>query len=66
MTRLLGQNETSDPVEFSQASDVSGFEYFCLPHMSFMSGHIVVTLRGSRAEGFSREAAMQAHSKGHK
>lgn len=66
MTRLLGQNETSDPVEFTQASDATGFEYFCQPHMNFMKGHVVVTLRGSMTEGFSREAAIQAHSEGHK
>jgi plastocyanin len=57
MTRLLGQNETSDPIQFSQASDATGFEYFCAPHMSFMRGHVVVTMQGSMLEGFGRPTA---------
>ncbi|MFN0053554.1 MAG: plastocyanin/azurin family copper-binding protein [Planctomycetales bacterium] len=60
-TNLLAPGEESNPITFSQASDMAGFEYFCAPHASFMRGHIVVVLPGSDMSAFSAEHARAGH-----
>ena len=60
-TRILAQNETSDPVAFDQATGADGIEYFCTPH-PFMTGKIVVTARGSDKSYFTKQAAQRASS----
>lgn len=66
-TRLLGKDETSDPVVFSEATSSEGIEYFCTPHSSFMKGRIIVTLRGAEASAYVglealREQAIKDHA----
>jgi plastocyanin len=45
-TGLLAQGE-SGSITFTAPSDMKGFEYFCIPHQSFMRGHVRVMLPGS-------------------
>lgn len=53
-TGLLGKDEESKEIQFTEASGSDGFRYFCRPH-TFMVGHVVVTLSGSNTASFSRE-----------
>jgi plastocyanin len=45
-TGFLNKGESAS-VTFTAASDSTGFEYYCIPHQSFMKGHVRVSLPGS-------------------
>jgi plastocyanin len=46
-TQILQKSSESEAVQFNQASDGNGFEYFCEPHNSTMKGRVVVKAKGS-------------------
>jgi len=59
-TRLLGRDETSDPIVFDQATGASGIEYKCGPHPA-MRGRIIVSLAGTDMSFYAIQESTKAH-----
>jgi plastocyanin len=60
-TRLLGKDETSDPITFDSPTSAEGIEYACGPH-PFMKGRLIVMARGSDPAAYTVKAALASHS----
>jgi plastocyanin len=45
-TGLLAKGDSAS-ITFTMPSDMKGFAYYCIPHKSFMTGHVRVLLPGS-------------------